>query len=89
MRCIITKMGRKKTKIQIEDLPAVTIELMSSLRTVLDDSQFVMGSLRCVADPEDQAALLQFIQNGENVNVSSVALRAYELGCQRAKRMAG
>ena len=89
LRFIITKMGRKKTKIQIEDLPAVTTELMNSLRGLLDEREFIIGSLRCVPDSEDQETLLRFIRDGENVDVSSVALRAYELGCQRARKIAG
>ena len=88
MRSNFKKMGRKKEKNRIEDLPSVTIELMNSLRELLDDSQFIIGSLRCVPDPEDQATLLRFIQDGEDVNVSTVAIRAFELGSRRVDKTA-
>lgn len=79
--------GRKENNKPEEKLPEITVKLISRLRDLLDDDEFVEGSLNCVQDEESQAVLLDYIEQGQNVTVSSVAILAYKLACDSARRM--
>ena len=72
---------KKKADILPEDAPEITKELTRKLRNLLDDDQFVSGTLDCACDIERQAVLLDYINRGSNVTYSSVAVLAFNLSC--------
>ena len=75
---------KKKADILPEDTPEITKELTGKLRKLLDDDQFVSGTLNCACDIERQAGLLDYIKQGNNVTYSSVAVLAFKLSCYGA-----
>ena len=75
---------KKKPDILPEDAPEITKELTRKLRNLLDDDQFVSGTLDCACDIERQAVLLDYINRGSNVTYSSVAVLAFKLSCYGA-----
>lgn len=79
--------SKEKTNPPEENLPEITMKLTSKLRELLDEDEFVNGSLNCVQDEESQAMLLDFIERGQDVTVSSVAILAFKLACQGARKM--
>lgn len=78
--------SKEKTNPPEENLPEITMKLISRLRELLDEDEFVNGSLNCVQDEESQAVLLDFIEQGQDVSTSSVAILAFKLACQGARR---
>ena len=72
---------KKKADILPEDTPEITRELTCILRKLLDDDQFVSGTLNCACNIERQAVLLDYIKRGSNVTYSSVAVLAFKLSC--------
>ena len=76
------KIKQREERIEI---PEITMRLACRLRSLLDDRDFVMGTLHCVQALDDQAALMEFIEKGENVTVSSVAQFAYGMDNRRAR----
>ena len=75
---------KKKADILPEDAPEITKALTRKLRNLLDDDQFVSGTLDCACDIERQAVLLAYINRGSNVTYSSVAVLAFKLSCYGA-----
>ena len=75
---------KKKADFLPEDTPEITKELTRKLRNLLDDDQFVSGTLDCACDIERQAVLLDYINRGSNVTYSSVAVLAFKLSCYGA-----
>ena len=72
---------KKKPDILPEDAPEITKELTCKLRNLLDDDQFVSGTLDCAGDIERQAVLLDYITRSKDVTYSSVAVLAFKLSC--------
>jgi len=75
---------KKKADILPEDTPEITRELTRRLRKLLDDDQFVSGTLDCACDIERQAVLLDYINRSKDVTYSSVAVLAFKLSCYGA-----
>lgn len=51
-------------------------ELSAALRSVFDDDEFVQGILILAETDSDKREMLNFIKNGDNVNVESVTVKA-------------
>ncbi len=80
-------MGKKKNAVCSceETMSEITKQLAHRLRKLLDDDGFVFGTLNCVHNEEHQKTLLSYMDQGEDVTVSSVAVLAFKLSCQDAK----
>ena len=78
------EMRTNQTAQNIE-IPETTMRLAYRLRELLDDRDFVVGTLNCVQNLDDQAALMEFIEKSNSVTVSSVARFAFALDNRRAR----
>ena len=56
-----------------------TYELVSKLRTILDDPDFIFGILVYADTEKSRKAILDFINAGEDVDVETVTVLALDL----------
>ena len=60
------------------------VNLGKKLKTICDDDDFIVGVLSDVCDSEeDQRALMDFIEAGDDVNEETISVLAMELGDAR------
>lgn len=62
----------------------ITEKLVSELRKLFDDDEFIAGILVYADAEADQKSILEFIQKGEDVTVETVTVLALELDEARA-----
>ena len=60
-----------------------TQNLISELRNIFDDDEFVRGILTFADNEEDRTTLLKFIQAGDDVDIETVCVMAVELSNAR------
>ena len=58
-------------------------KLVEKLNGISNDIEFIAGVLLDVEDDEDKIALLEYIENGDEVNFEQIILNALWLGQQR------
>lgn len=67
-----------------DEYSELLVNLGKKLKTICNDDDFVVGVLSDVWDSEeDQRALMDFIEAGEDVNEETVSVLAMELGDTR------
>lgn len=64
-------------------------ELVSELRKVSNDLEFIYGVLLDVENDEDKVTLLEYIKKGEDVNFEQIILNSLWLSQQREKEENG
>lgn len=65
------------------EIPKSAIELGKRLKKIHDNKAFVLGVVDVTKTDEDREKLIEFIDRGENVNITSVSEMAYHLRCER------
>ena len=63
----------------------VTLELIEKLKQFSTDDDYILGTLADSEFDEDRKLIIDFIDNGEDVNYESVILFSLEVGQQRDK----
>lgn len=63
----------------------IRMELFEKLCSIYDDKDFVVGVMSNVVTDEDSQALINYIENGEDVSIESIILRSLELGIASEK----
>lgn len=66
-------------------LSETSLKLIKRLEELWDDKEFVIGTMSDAHTEEDRVALLDFIEQGENVNIETVSVLAIRLGNRRDK----
>ena len=65
------------------NIPKSAIDLCDRLIKIHDNKAFVLGVIDVTSTDEDRETLIDFIDRGENVNITSVTELAYHLRCKR------
>lgn len=63
----------------------VTLELIEKLKQFSTDDDYILGTLADSEFDEDRKLIIDYIDNGEDVNYESVILFSLEVGQQRDK----
>lgn len=65
------------------NIPKTAIELCNRLIKIHDNKPFVLGVIGTTSTDEDRQTLIDFIDCGVDVSITSVTELAYKLRCKR------